>query len=91
MASEPGRPGAFARLGQLSILVKVARLGLGFVSTWLLARMLMTKADFGLYATALSASVLMALPGEAGMSQLAIREVVRRRVMRVGGGMKDLE
>lgn len=86
--SEP-KSSTFARLGRLSILIKLARLGLDFVSATLFAR-LMDPSDFGVYAIALSASVILALPGEAGMAQLAIREVARGRVSGDWAGLKGL-
>lgn len=62
----------------LSLAIKICRFGLGLVSAALLAR-IMSPHDYGIYAYALTIATLLAIPGEAGMPQLVIREVARAR------------
>lgn len=61
-----------------SLAIKICRFGLGLISAALLAR-IMSPHDYGIYSYALVIATLLAIPGEAGMPQLVIREVARAR------------
>jgi O-antigen/teichoic acid export membrane protein len=67
-----------ARLSALSVGLKMVRFVLGIGSSALLTR-LMPIHDYGIYAYALVIATLLAIPGEAGMPNLAMREIARAR------------
>jgi O-antigen/teichoic acid export membrane protein len=68
-----------ARLSSLSVGLKIVRFLLGMASSVLLTR-LMSIEQYGIYAYALVVAALLAIPGEAGMPNLAMREIARARV-----------
>jgi len=75
--------------GLSSMSLKIARIALGMVSTWLLTRW-MQQDDFGLYSLALSLSVLLAIPGEAGIPQFVTREIARKRILGDAPGLRSV-
>ena len=67
------------KLGSTSVSIRIGRMGLGVLSNAALAR-LMAPHDFGVLAFAIATTTLIAIPGEGGMTSLATREVVKKRV-----------
>lgn len=68
-----------ARLSSQSLGLKIIRFVLGIGSAALLTR-LMPIHDYGIYAYTLVIAALLAIPGEAGMPNLVMREIARARV-----------
>lgn len=68
-----------ARLSSYSVGLKIVRFALGIGSAALLTR-LMPIHDYGIYAYTLVVAALLAIPGEAGMPNLVLREIARARV-----------
>lgn len=64
------------RGGVGSLAVKAANVGLMFAVTVLLARVL-GPSGYGLYAFAFAVATLLAIPAQAGMMQLAVRETAK--------------
>ena len=67
------------RLSGQSLGLRVVRFVLGIGSAALLTR-LMSLHDYGVYAYTLVIATLLAIPGEAGMPNLVMREIARARV-----------
>lgn len=68
-----------ARLSSQSLGIKIIRFVLGIGSAALLTR-LMPIHEYGIYAYTLVIAALLAIPGEAGMPNLVMREIARARV-----------
>jgi O-antigen/teichoic acid export membrane protein len=66
------------RLSGLSVGLRVVRFLLGVGSSILLTRLLSVH-DYGVFAYALVIAGLLAIPGEAGMPNLVLREIARAR------------
>lgn len=77
LVSRLGGPGSLRHqlaVGAMgSILVKLVHIGLAFVSTVLLARLL-GPADYGVYSYAFALLTLMAVPTELGLPKLLVRQ-----------------
>ncbi|MCW3848497.1 polysaccharide pyruvyl transferase family protein [Sphingomonas sp. LB-2] len=67
------------RLSVQSVGLKVIRFVLG-IGTSILLTHLMTQHDYGVYAYVLVVATLLAIPGEAGIPNLMMREITRARV-----------
>jgi O-antigen/teichoic acid export membrane protein len=62
-----------AKEGAWSFILRAANTGLGFISTVLLARWLGTEG-YGIYAYALAWTSVLAIPAQAGLPHLVVRE-----------------